>query len=49
MVFMQLGRDEKHAFSEHGLTEDGLIKRAELMKVQLKVEAGQDILMKKSA
>jgi hypothetical protein len=49
MVFMQLGGDEKHAFHEHGLTEDGLIRRAEQLKVQLKVEDGMDILMKKSA
>lgn len=49
MAFMQLGKEEKHTFTEHGLTEDGLIRRAELMKVQLKVEDGQDILMKKAA
>ncbi|RDI82398.1 hypothetical protein Vi05172_g7748 [Venturia inaequalis] len=49
MAFMQLGREEKQAFTGHGLTEDGLIRRAELMKVQLKVQDGEDILMKKSA
>jgi hypothetical protein len=49
MVFLQLGREEKHAFAAHGITEKGLIKRAERMKVQLIVKDEADIVLKKSA
>jgi len=49
MVFLQLGRDEKNSFNQHGLTENGLAKRAEQLKVQLVVNDGKDIMLKKSS
>jgi hypothetical protein len=48
MVFLTLGREERHEVSQHGgLSEDGLIKRAENIRVRLTVQDGQDIMLRK--
>lgn len=48
MVFLTLGRDERQEVSQHGgLTEAGLIQRAENIKVKLSVQDGQDIMLRK--
>jgi hypothetical protein len=48
MVFLTLGREERHEVGQlGGLTEDGLIKRAENIKVRLMVEDGEDIMLKR--
>jgi hypothetical protein len=47
MVFLQLGHDERAAITEHALTEEGLVKRAENMKVQLVVNQGDGIVLRK--
>ena len=48
MVFLTLGRDERQEVSQHGgLSEQGLIQRAENIKVKLTVSDGQDIMLRK--
>jgi hypothetical protein len=50
MVFLTLGRDERNEVSQHGgLSEAGLIQRAENIKVKLTVQDGQDIMLRKPA
>jgi hypothetical protein len=36
LVFLGLGRKELEEVKQHGLTEDGLVKKAEALKVQLR-------------
>ena len=36
LVFLSLGRKELEEVKQHGLTEDGLVKKAEALKVQLR-------------
>jgi hypothetical protein len=48
MVFLTLGRDERQEVSQHGgLSEQGLIQRAENIKVKLSVQDGQDIMLRR--
>jgi hypothetical protein len=48
MVFLTLGRDERAEVSQHGgLSEQGLIQRAENIKVKLSVQDGQDIMLRR--
>lgn len=48
MVFLTLGRDERQEVSQHGgLSEEGLIKRAENIRVKLTTSDGRDIMLRK--
>jgi hypothetical protein len=48
MVFLTLGRDERQEVSQHGgLSEQGLIQRAENIRVRLTTSDGRDIMLRK--